>query len=353
MSADRHSWAETPPRDDQASLTDGLTSGIAQETEAIIAIVPRSCRANARWAIPLLLRAARSGGITHLRRIAYVLATAQHASQFGGQLMELGSGDATDGHDRAFDRYEPGTPQGAALGNTEPGDGARFRGRGFVPVRGRAAYAIWSHRLGLPDEIIADVATPFFVAHPAAMAQPGVAAQTIVRGMRDGLFTGVALGSHVNDKRTDYVRARRVIDGMKYARDVAEIAQSFAAAMERIQSDRHWARMHQLSSARAANPAPQALIDDVRDAVERLAARGEIMPEPAQVVEWNGEARQGKFVQLDERTCALHMGRGTYVTLDVQRDLNGIVPPEGRNMALKRSGDVRPAARHGEVNFWR
>jgi hypothetical protein len=111
--------------------------------------------------------------------------------------------------------------------------------------------------------------------------------------------------------------------------------------------------MHQLSSARAANPAPQALIDDVRDAVERLAARGEIMPEPAQVVEWNGEARQGKFVQLDERTCALHMGRGTYVTLDVQRDLNGIVPPEGRNMALKRSGDVRPAARHGEVNFWR
>ena len=29
------------------------------------------------------------------------------------------------------------------------------------------------------------------------------------------------------------------------------------------------------------------------------------------------------------------------------------LPPEGRNMALKRSGDVRPAARHCEVNFWR
>jgi hypothetical protein len=77
------------------------------------------------------------------------------------------------------------------------------------------------------------------------------------------------------------------------------------------------------------------------------------MPPPSEIIEWDGGARQGKFVHLDEATCALHVGRGTYVVLDVQRDLNGVVPPEGRNVALKRSGDVRAAVRHGEVNSWR
>jgi hypothetical protein len=323
------------------------------EVEAVVAVVPRGSRANARWAVPLLLDTARAGGITHVRRIAYVLATAQHASQFGAQLVERGAGPVRDGLDRSFDRYEPGTPLGAALGNITPGDGERFRGRGFVHVKGRASYATWSHRLGMPDQVVDDAAVPFFVAHPGAMARPAIAAQTLVRGMRDGIFTGAALGSFVNDKKTDYHGARRVIDGNRHAREVAEIAQAIALAMERLQSDRHAAYMQQLASQRATSASARDLVQEVRDAVERLALRGEMMPVPVQVVEWNGEARQGKFVQLDEHTCALHMGRGTYVRLDVQRDLNGIVPPEGRNMALKRSGDFRPAERHGEGNFWR
>jgi hypothetical protein len=111
--------------------------------------------------------------------------------------------------------------------------------------------------------------------------------------------------------------------------------------------------MQQLTNLRAARGAARDLVGEIREAVARLAERGEIMPAPLQVLEWDGEARQGKFVQLDDKTCALHTGRGTYVRLDIQRDLNGIVPPEARNMALKRCGDVRPAARNGEVNFWR
>ena len=324
-----------------------------EEIAAIVAVVPRACRANAQWAVPLLLDAARAGGITHLRRIAYVLATAQHASHFGAQLVEPAMGPVCDGVDQSFNRYEPGTPLGAALGNARPGDGERFRGRGFVHVKGRTAYATWSQRLGMPDQIVDGAAVPFFVAHPAAMARPKVAAQTLVRGMRDGLFTGIALGYYVNDKKTDYYNAWRVIDASKHARDVAAIAETFAAAIERLETERHRARMQQIAKSREASGSARDFVQEVRDAVERLAVRGEIMPDPLAVTEWNGEARQGKFVQLDENTCALHMGRGAYVRLDVQRDLNGIVPPEGRNMALKRSGDVRPAARHGDVNFWR
>jgi hypothetical protein len=39
-----------------------------------------------------------------------------------------------------FDLYEPGTRVGRNIGNTQPGDGARFKGRGYVQLTGRDNY---------------------------------------------------------------------------------------------------------------------------------------------------------------------------------------------------------------------
>src|SRR5262249_59884464 len=49
-----------------------------------------------------------------------------------------------------FDRYEPGTPKGRRLGNTQPGDGPRFKGRGYVQLTGRDNYTRVGTQIGQP-----------------------------------------------------------------------------------------------------------------------------------------------------------------------------------------------------------
>lgn len=76
-------------------------------------------------------------------------------------------------------------------------------------------------------------------------------------------------------------------------------------------------------------------------AVARLSLAGISMPAPVEIRRWSGEPFVGCFIQLDPTTWALHIGRGRYVTLDIDRDLNGVVPSEAKPMMLQRSGDVR------------
>lgn len=55
-----------------------------------------------------------------------------------------------------------------ALGNTEPGDGARFCGRGFIPVRGRSEYARFGKLAGVD-----------LVENPDLALDPAVAARIL------------------------------------------------------------------------------------------------------------------------------------------------------------------------------
>jgi putative chitinase len=92
-------------------------------------------------------------GIDTPLRVAHFLAQAAHESDGFNALVEPGGPDIFVRFDSRID-----------LGNTRKGDGYRFRGRGLLPIVGRAAYLAYSARLDMD-----------LVAHPDAAAQVGPA----------------------------------------------------------------------------------------------------------------------------------------------------------------------------------
>ena len=83
-------------------------------------------------------------------RIAHFLAQAFHESDGMCTTQEYASGAAYEGR--------------RDLGNTQPGDGVRFKGRGLFQLTGRANYAAFGPKIGIPD----------LVSNPEKAADPAV-----------------------------------------------------------------------------------------------------------------------------------------------------------------------------------
>lgn len=152
-------------------------------------------------------------GLTDLRWLAYILATVYHETARTMQPIE------ERGSRSYFDRYEGRQD----LGNTVPGDGYRFRGRGFAQMAqltGRFNYARFAKRLGL--DLLAD---------PDQALKPDVAAAVLFDGMIDGLFTGKGLAHYFNDTTADWVNARRIVNKLDKAEEIAGLAKRFHAAL--------------------------------------------------------------------------------------------------------------------------
>lgn len=142
--------------------------------------------------------------------IAYLLATVKwETARTFKPIHELGSLSY-------FDKYEPGTTLGTNLGNTQPGDGFLFRGRGYVQITGRANYHHIGSLLGID-----------LVGNPDQALDPEVAYDIAAGGMHGGWFTGRRLSQYMTGDTPDFVNARRIINGVDHAADIAAIAQTF------------------------------------------------------------------------------------------------------------------------------
>ena len=209
----------TPPTDSQAGQLPPANTSTSQtpsaggqsyngdiNVQSLVNTLPASRRQAASQHFPTILAECQRQGVNDRDQIAYILATATHESNAGQTMEEFASGRAYEGR--------------SSLGNTQSGDGPRFKGRGYVQITGRRNYTDWSRRLGMD-----------LVGNPSLATQPSVASRILVEGMMRGTFTGRSLSDYVGNGRRDFSNARRVVNGTDRAGDIAGIAQRLRSAM--------------------------------------------------------------------------------------------------------------------------
>ena len=141
----------------------------------------------------------------HLRQAAYMLATAKHetANTFA-PIEEYGKG------------------KGLPYGKPDRKTGLVYFGRGYVQLTWVKNYQTMGTVLGLPLYTQPDLALRYDVAY-----------KIMSYGMTHGTFTGVALRRYINEGKTDYQNARKIINGT----DKADIIAGYASAIEQMMLD--------------------------------------------------------------------------------------------------------------------
>ncbi len=160
--------------------------------------------------------------LTDLRWLAYMLSTAYYETAATMQPVHEYGGNAY--FTRLYDIRGGRPKMAAAMGNTQPGDGIRYCGRGYVQLTWKNNYARMGKLLGVD-----------LVGNPDLAMDPKTAIRIMFRGMTDpdprNTFSGVNLQHYIGGKRSDWVGARHVINGVDHAEEIAETAEQFYRAL--------------------------------------------------------------------------------------------------------------------------
>lgn len=155
--------------------------------------------ANVQANLPIVLGALRNADLGDKPMTLMALATIRAETEGFVPVSEAQSQFNTDPGGSPFGRYD------GRLGNTQPGDGALFRGRGFIQLTGRANYQKHSETIGLGNQLIDE---------PDLANEPDIAARLLASFLADQeQAIRQALGSD------DLPTARRLVNGGTHGLD--------------------------------------------------------------------------------------------------------------------------------------
>ena len=150
-----------------------------------------------------IMAAINDFGIQSQRFAAYILATPFHETAKTMQpIREIGLGKA----------YKYGIP--------DPITHQAYYGRGYVQLTWKYNYDKFGKLL------VVDL-----VNKPDLALQPDISAKIMMIGMVKGLFTGKKLSDYITPDKTDFVNARRIINGTDKAQLIAGYADQFLASL--------------------------------------------------------------------------------------------------------------------------
>ena len=151
--------------------------------------------------------------------LAYCLATAKHETANTMQpIKELGGAAYLA---KNYDVTGKNPDRARKMGNTSAGDGVRYAGRGFVQLTWKSNYRTMGELIGVD-----------LVSAPDRAMEPVIAARIMFEGMTKGLFTGAKVAAFINASTTDFVGARRTVNGTDKATLIADYAVDFFGALK-------------------------------------------------------------------------------------------------------------------------
>jgi putative chitinase len=191
----------------------------------------------------------RDAGFTLLGEIAYVLATIHwETGRTFAPVKELRASESRN--PKLYARQQRYWPSG-------------YYGRGYVQLTWDYNYKKASEKLAgeaFPIGGQAVTITPtMLLERPDYLFEPAISYRVAAQGMREGWFTGKRLSQYISAAGADYENARRIINGVDCAKEIAAIAVKYETLLTACQvgaTPRSTGAAASLGTGRSIPPAP-------------------------------------------------------------------------------------------------
>ena len=189
--------------DSEPAATLGDITGLV--TPAIVkSIFPSGTKlSNITANLPFVLAGLRARQLGDRAMVLMALATIRAETEGFVPIDEGKSQFNTSPGGSPFDLYDAGTSKGHDLGNTQPGDGPRFKGRGFIQLTGRDNYRRISTQISVN-----------LIAQPSSANDPATAGLILAQFLKNA--EAAIRQALAND---NLLKARKLVNGGSHGFD--------------------------------------------------------------------------------------------------------------------------------------